>query len=93
MTPKGRIRCASESRRLRSALKIFRPVLDSEELRKIEQNTRDLARLLSELRDADALSTDIVAPAAVTRESDPDLAALKDALVSTRAMRREKSSV
>ena len=88
--PEGTHQMRIGVRRLRSALKILRPVLDSEALRAVEQDTRDLARLLSELRDADALATDIVDPAAASREADPDLAALKGVLASTRATRREK---
>ncbi len=87
--PEGTHQMRIGVRRLRSALKILRPVLDGEGLRAVEQDARDLARLLSELRDADALASDVVGPAAATRESDADFAALKDALARTRTTRRE----
>ena len=67
-------------RRLRSALKAFRPYIDHETLREVDQQTRKLGRVLSQLRDADVLATDIVDAVLIQNEGDPGLLSLKVAL-------------
>jgi triphosphatase len=77
-------------RRLRSALRVVRPVPDNEALREFNLIARNLARLVGEIRDADVLALEIVAPAAAKRSYDPGLASLKDVLDNKRAFCREK---
>jgi CHAD domain-containing protein len=77
-------------RRLRSALRVLRPVADDEELRAFNLVARDLARLIGEIRDADVLALEIVAPVAAKCQNDPSLASLKDVLDNKRAFIREK---
>ena len=67
-------------RRLRSALKAFRSMIDDKTLRDVDQRARNLGRVLSELRDADVLATDIVDAALTQHEGDPGLLSLKVAL-------------
>jgi triphosphatase len=71
-------------RRLRSALKVMRPVADDQTLREFSGKARDLGRLLGELRDFDVLIMDIAGPAAAKRDGDPGLASLMAALDSNR---------
>jgi len=52
-------------RRLRTALRVFRPVFDSEALRQLARELRDIAQLVGEVRDLDVLATDIVGPVAI----------------------------
>lgn len=47
-------------RRLRAALRLFRPIATGAGLRDLDRSVRDLARCVGLLRDADVLSTDIV---------------------------------
>ena len=67
-------------RRLRSALKAFRSMIDDKTLRDVDQRARNLGRVLSELRDADVLATDIVDAVLTQPEGDPGLLSLKVAL-------------
>jgi CHAD domain-containing protein len=71
-------------RRLRSALKSFRPVLDDGSIRQIEEDARNLGRVLSELRDADVLATDIIDAVLAKHEDNADLVCLKRALSENR---------
>lgn len=48
------------TRRLRTALKMFRPYLDNANLRAMTGELRDIARIVGDLRDADVLYADIV---------------------------------
>ena len=78
-------------RRLRSALKAFRPFLDNDEsLRQIDDGARDLGRVLSELRDADVLATDILDAVLASHEDDADLLSLKAALSESRKSHRQR---
>jgi triphosphatase len=47
-------------RRLRSALHAFRPVIDSDALRRLEEDARQVSRRVGELRDLEVLATEIV---------------------------------
>ncbi len=49
-------------RRVRSAIKMFRPLIECEATREVDRNIRDLARVLGGLRDVDVLLADIVGP-------------------------------
>lgn len=77
-------------RRLRSALKSFRPVIDNELLRKIDEDARNLGRVLSELRDTDVLATDIMDTVLAKHEDNADLVSLKRALSENRISCRLK---
>lgn len=50
-------------RRLRTALRVFKPVLPRPERQRLGQAARDLARIVARLRDADVLLEDICRPA------------------------------
>lgn len=73
-------------RYLRTLLRAFRPAIDSEELRQLERDLRDLARTVGELRDLDVLSLEVVGkldrPQALTDGFEE--------LVKDLAMRRER---
>jgi inorganic triphosphatase YgiF len=88
--PEGAHQMRIGLRRLRSAFKVFRPVVDSETLRALDRKARDLGRVLGELRDADVLATDIVDPAVAHRDEDADLALLKGVLAHSRVSHRQK---
>ncbi len=45
---------------LRTLLRAFRPAIDSDELRQLERDLRDVARTVGELRDLDVLSLEVV---------------------------------
>ena len=87
--PEGTHQMRIGLRRLRSLLKVFRPVVDSEGLRELDRKARDLGLLLGELRDAD-VAMDTVGAAAAQRSDDADLASLKGVLANSRAHHREK---
>ncbi len=88
--PEGTHQMRIGLRRLRSALKIFRPVLDNGALREVNEKARDLARLLGELRDADVLASDIVGQAAANHDEDAGLRSLNAALAQMRSNLRAK---
>ena len=50
-------------RRMRSALRAFRPAIDNPDLRALGDRLRDAARIVGPLRDTDVLLADIVKPA------------------------------
>ncbi len=76
-SPEGPHQLRVALRRLRVALRLFRPILEPAEARALAERARDLGRLVSPLRDADVLVTDLLLPAA--RTEDPGLAAALEA--------------
>jgi inorganic triphosphatase YgiF len=78
-------------RRLRSALRAFRPRNDSPATRELEQYARDLGQSVGELRNADVLIESIFAPVAGTMKGDAGFAGLRNALLSHRAATRGKA--
>jgi inorganic triphosphatase YgiF len=64
-------------RRLRSALKIFRPVLGGIQLAEVRADIRWLLEHLGPARDADVLLSGIVDPVAAERRDDPAISALR----------------
>ncbi len=50
-------------RRMRTALKIFRSATDIDDLQPLSKQARDMGRIVGQLRNADVLVSDIVAPA------------------------------
>lgn len=58
-------------RRLRTALRMLKPALDTPGLRGLANDARDLGRHVGALRDADVLIVDIVAPAIAAEAAGP----------------------
>ena len=77
-------------RRLRSTLKAFRPYIDHETLRDVDQHARNLGRVLSELRDADVLAADIVDAVLANPERHSDLLSLKAVLAGNLVGHRQR---
>lgn len=77
-------------RRLRSALRAFRPLHDTSALQELEGHARALAHTVGELRDADVLIEEIYAPVAGTIKTDPGLPRVREALLAHRAHARER---
>ncbi len=71
-------------RRLRSALRTFRPILPEGFEQAVVPPLRALARTLGEARDRDVLSAEIVGPARLTFADDARLAALAAAVEQAR---------
>ena len=68
-------------RRLRSAFVAFAPVLESPEMKRLNEEARWLGRLVGHLRDLDVVANDIVRREATTHPDEPGLSALADALL------------
>ena len=79
-------------RRLRSALRAFRPLCDTPAVGELEEHARALSRTVGELRDADVLIEEIYAPVAGMLKSDADAGVpqLRQALLAHRARARER---
>jgi inorganic triphosphatase YgiF len=75
-------------RRLRTALRAFRPLNDTPALRQLENHARVLARTVGELRDADVLIENTYAPVAGIMKGDPGLVPLRESLLTHRACMR-----
>jgi inorganic triphosphatase YgiF len=71
-------------RRLRSALRAFRPLHDAPALHELEGHARTLGRCVGELRDADVLIEEIYAPAADTVDDSAGMARVREALLAHR---------
>lgn len=87
--PEGPHQLRVALRRLRVALRLFRPVLLPASARALAEAARDIGRLVSPLRDADVLVGELLLPAA--RAEAPDLAAaLESWHAATRQQVRER---
>ncbi|WP_194743923.1 CHAD domain-containing protein [Thermaurantiacus tibetensis] len=87
--PEGPHQLRVALRRLRVALRLFRPILDPAEARALAETARDLGRLVSPLRDADVLVPQILALA--EEEGQASLAeALRASHAATRAAVRRR---
>lgn len=71
-------------RRLRAAMRTFRPVLPAELLEQLSPPLRELAAALGAVRDLDVLLAEVVAPALDAPRVDAGLAALVDELTAAR---------
>ena len=80
-------------RRLRSALRAFRPLHDTPALRELEGHAQALARTVGELRDADVLIEHIYAPVAGLIKADPGVPRVREALVAHRDSMRGRVRV
>jgi inorganic triphosphatase YgiF len=78
-------------RRLRSAVRAFRPLHDSPPARELQQYARELAQSVGALRDVDVLIESIYAPVAGTRRGEPSFGELREALLSHRAAMRAEA--
>jgi inorganic triphosphatase YgiF len=75
-------------RRLRSALRAFRPLLDTPASRDLAQYAQGLGKSVGELRNADVLIESIYAPVAGLRRGQPGFPELREALVAHRSAKR-----
>ena len=78
-------------RRLRSALRAFRPLHDTPATRELQRYARELGQSVGELRNADILIESIYTPVAGRRQGQPGFGALRDALLSHRAAKRAEA--
>jgi inorganic triphosphatase YgiF len=86
--PEGAHQLRIGLRRLRSLLKAFRPVADSDHLRDLDAKARELGRIVGEVRDADVLTNEVVDPLMASNSVDPGLVKLREVLASERTRRR-----
>jgi inorganic triphosphatase YgiF len=75
-------------RRLRSALRAFRPLIDIPALQDMDRHAQALARIVGELRDADVFIQDIYAPVAKLAGDHKGLRALRETLQHHRGSKR-----
>jgi inorganic triphosphatase YgiF len=78
-------------RRLRSALRIFRPLADTPATRELEQHAREVGRRISELRNADVFIESIYSPVAGAMKGEPGFGELREGLLAHRATRRDEA--
>jgi inorganic triphosphatase YgiF len=78
-------------RRLRSALRAFRPIENSAATRELGHHARELALSVGELRNADIFIEGIYAPVAAARKGEPGFAELREALLAHRDAARAKA--
>jgi inorganic triphosphatase YgiF len=88
--PEGAHQLRVGLRRLRSALRVFRPIADSHRLRELDAKARELGRVVGELRDADVLIDEVVAPVVASNHGELDFARLREVLASERNAKRER---
>jgi triphosphatase len=87
--PEGAHQLRIGLRRLRSACRVFRPVAESRRLCELDAKARELGRVVGELRDADVLIDEIVAPVMMTSgHAEAGFARLREALESERTAKR-----
>ena len=77
-------------RRLRSALRALRPLVDRASLRAFERSARDIGRSVGMLRDADVLISGVHAPAEAVATDKTGFAELFEALVRNREAKRDE---
>lgn len=75
-------------RRLRSALRIFRPILPADQHRWLDEETRWLTQSLGDARDLDVFEDEIVHPVAAAFPDEPAFAALLARLAARRRQAR-----
>jgi inorganic triphosphatase YgiF len=78
-------------RRLRSALRAFRPIEDSTATRELQDHARLLGQSVGDLRNADIFIEGIHAPVAALRKGDAGFGALREALAAHRDAERAKT--
>lgn len=75
-------------RRMRSGLRVFRPILPAEQYRWLDEETRWLTQGLGDARDLDVFADEIVGPVAEAFPDEPAFAALRSRLGDERARAR-----
>ena len=88
--PEGAHQLRIGLRRLRSALRAFRPLDDTPALRELEELAQDVARTVGRLRDADVLIADIFAQVASHMKGEPGFAELRQSLLAHRIKTRNE---
>ena len=78
-------------RRLRSALRAFRPIENSAATCELQNHARALSQSIGDLRNADIFIEGIHAPVAATRKGEPGFAQLREALLAHRNAVRAKA--
>jgi inorganic triphosphatase YgiF len=78
--------CRIALRRLRSAFKMFGPLLRRESIEPIENEVRELGRILGTARDLDVLQTDLLEPAITALGETEQLAPLMAGLEAQKAV-------
>jgi triphosphatase len=76
-------------RRLRTALRAFRPVIDLPSARKLNEHARSLATIIGELRDADVLIDTIFEPVGGLLEDHAGLPPMNEALRTHQLAKRD----
>lgn len=87
--PEGPHQLRVALRRLRSALSLFSPVLQSPELTRLSHEARWLGQEVGRLRDLDVVANDIVRREADTHPEEPGLPVLADTLGQEASARRQ----
>jgi inorganic triphosphatase YgiF len=87
--PEGPHQLRVALRRLRSALSLFSPVMQSPELTRLSQEARWFGQEVGRLRDLDVVANDLVRREAGIHPEEPSLGALADALGQEAAERRQ----
>jgi triphosphatase len=77
--------CRIALRRLRSAFKIYRPLLRRKRIEPIDQAVRWLGKILGTARDLDVLQADLIEPAVAALGEAEQLAPLMDSLQASKA--------
>lgn len=89
-TPEGVHQMRVGVRRLRSALRLFRPVLPADAVRPLESELAWLARELGAVRDLDVFVVELLDPRLAMRPGDKPLERLRDAAEEQRRARQER---
>jgi len=88
--PEGAHQMRIGLRRLRSALRALRPLVDSGSLRAFERSARDMGRGVGMLRDADVLIADIQAPMEQVASDKSGFTELREALERDQQAKRDE---
>jgi triphosphatase len=89
--PEGAHQLRIGLRRFRTALRVFRPVADGHRLRDLGAKAREIGGIVGELRDADVLIDEIVAPVmASSCCGGLNIARLREVLASERNTKRDR---
>jgi inorganic triphosphatase YgiF len=89
--PEGAHQLRIGLRRLRSALRAFRPLDGSPAMRELELRARDLGQSVSGLRNADVFIESIFAPVAGRMRGEPGFGEMRAALLAHRAAMRDQT--
>ena len=91
--PEGAHQLRIGLRRLRSALRAFRPLIDLASMRELDRHAHDLARVVGGLRDADVFIVDVFGSVAGVMKGHAGLQPLKEALKTHRLQERDAARV